>query len=266
MRLPGTSCRKVSSLLVTSLISLANCNRPNDRIVEETFDRSYSVDASADININNGDGAVLVYGSNVNEVQVHAVKKAYSRARLAQIAVEVIADPNFISINTNFPPKPRWSLSDRSGTVDYTIVVPGSATISALTLDAGEILLDGLRGKQTRARVGDGRVFVRNCFGNCDVAIRRGNLSLSFDWWEKSTFSAVANIMQGNAWTFFPPDADFRLTAQTVRGKIASDFESKAISASGHGMMIDAPVDGGGTATIELHVVNGDIKIVEAAR
>jgi hypothetical protein len=264
VRLPAAICRNLSSFLVASLISLAGCNRPNDRVVEETVERLYSVDASADINIHNGDGAVLVYGSNVNEVHVRAIKKAYSRARLAQIAVGVSANPNSVSITTNFPPKPKWSLSDRSGTVDYTIVVPGSATISTLTLDAGEILLDGLRGKQTRALLGDGRVFVRNCFGNCDVAIRRGNLSLSFDWWEKSTFVTVATITLGNAWAFFPPDADFHVIAQSARGKIGSDFRSETIAASASGMTIDAAVNGGGDATIKLHVGNGDIRIVEA--
>jgi putative adhesin len=266
VRLSAATYHNVSLLVAASLISLAGCNKPNDRVVQDTFEQLYSVEPTADINIQNGDGTVLVYGSNVNEVQVRAVKKAYTRARLVQIAVDVSANSNSVSITTNFPPKPKWSLSDRSGTVDYTIVVPGSATISALTLDAGEILLDGLRGKQTRARLGDGRVFVRNCFGNCDVAIRRGNLSLSFDWWEKSTFSTVATITQGNAWAFFPPDADFHLTAQSVRGKIGSDFRSEAIAASASGMRIDAPVNGGGDATIKLHVVNGDVRIVEATQ
>src|SRR5437899_7034871 len=140
-------------------------------------------------------------------MRVHAVKKAYSRARLAQIAVSVDLKPGSVAIGTKFPPRPKWGFFDRSGTVDYTIVVPATASISGLDLDAGEILVDGMRGQTTRARLGEGRVFTRNCFTNLDLAVRRGNLILSYDWWEENNFSAEATIARGNGWAYVPGDA-----------------------------------------------------------
>src|SRR5437762_10180740 len=115
-------------------------------------------------------------------MQVHAVKKAYSHARLTQIAIDVSITPGSVSITTQFPPKPKWGLFDRSGTVDYTIVVPATANLSKLTLDAGEILLDGVNGETIQAQLTDGRMFVRNCFGNFNVQIQRGTLAISYDW------------------------------------------------------------------------------------
>jgi len=232
-------------------------------VLEETFEQFYAIPPSAKININNGDGAVMVYGSNVNEMRVHAVKKAYSRARLAQIAVSVDLKPGSVSIATKFPPKPKWGLFDRSGTVDYTIVVPATTDVSSLDLDAGEILLDGMRGRTTRARLGEGRIFARNCFTNLDLAIRRGNLIMSYDWWEQSKFSVEANIAQGNAWAYLSSDAAFHLLAKTGDGKILSDFESAA-QASARGMQIDALVNGGGDATIKVSVAKGNVKVAEA--
>jgi len=231
-------------------------------VLEETFEQFYAISPSAKITINNEDGAVLVYGSNVNEMRVHAVKKAYSRARLAQIAVSVDLKPGSVSIATKFPPKPKWGLFDRSGTVDYTIVVPATTDVSNLDLDAGEILLDGMRGRTTRARLGEGRMLARNCFTNLDLAVRRGNLIMSYDWWEQSKFSVEAGIAQGNAWAYLPSDAAFHLLAKAV-GKISSDFESTA-PASNAGMQIDALVNGGGDATIKVRVAKGNIKIVES--
>jgi hypothetical protein len=194
-------------------------------------------------------------------MHVQAVRKAYSRARLAQIAVSVDLKPGSVSIATKFPPKPKWSLFDRSGTVDYTIVVPATTDVSSLDLDAGEILLDGMRGRTTRARLGEGRMFARNCFTNLDLAIRRGNLIMWYDWWEQSKFSVEASIAQGNAWAYLPSDA-FHLLAK-AEGKISSDFESTA-PASNAGMQIDALVNGGGDATIKVRVAKGNIKIVES--
>jgi hypothetical protein len=231
--------------------------------LEETFEQSYAISPSSKIAINNGDGAVFVYGSNVNEMRVHAVKKAYSRTRLAQIAVSVDLKPGFVSIATKFPPKPKWGLLDRSGTVDYTIVVPANVDISELHLEAGEILLDGMRGATTRAWLGAGRMFARNCFTTLVLTLRRGNLIISYDWWEQSKFSVEANIAQGNAWAYLPSDAAFHLLAKTEEGKALSDFES-AVQTSAHGMQIDALVNGGGDATINVGVAKGSIKVAEA--
>ena len=261
VRRVATNGQVLRLTLIASLALLTSCKSATNQVLEETFEQFYAIPPSAKITINNGDGAVLVYGSNANEMRVHAVKKAYSRARLAQIAVSIDLKPGSVSIATRFPPKPKWGLFDRSGTVDYTIVVPATTDVSSLDLDAGEILLDGMRGRTTRARLGEGRMSVRNCFTNLDLAIRCGNLIMSYDWWEQSKFSAEASITQGNAWAYLPSDAAFHLLAK-AEGKISSDFESTA-PASNAGIM-DALVNGGGDATIKVRVAKGNIKIVES--
>ena len=123
-----------------------------------------------------------------------------------------------------------------------------------------------MRGQTTRARLGEGRMFARNCFTNLDLAIWRGNLILSYDWWEKSTFTAQANLAQGNAWAYLPVGGAFHLLAKAVHGEIFNDFESRAVTkpTAAKGTKIDALVNGGGQATIKLRVTEGDIKIVEA--
>lgn len=254
-------------LIVTTLaLSLAGCGSGNDRLLEESFEQLYAVEPNANITIQNGDGAVLVYGSNINEMRVHAVKRAYQRARLKQIAIDVSTRPGSISIITKFPPRSKWGLFDRSGTVDYTVTVPATANIAGLELDAGEILVDGMRGQTTRARLGEGRMFARNCFTNLDLAIWRGNLILSYDWWEKSTFIAQANLAQGNAWAYLPVGGAFHLLAKAVHGEIFNDFETRAVaeSAAARGMKVDTRVNGGGEATIKFRVTEGNIKIVGA--
>jgi hypothetical protein len=265
VRSAPTKKRNVRQIVAVLLLSLAGCGSESDRVLEETFERLYTIEPNANITIQNGDGAVLVYGSNTNEMQVHAVKKAYSHARLSQMAVNVAVEADSVSITTKFPAKPKWALFDRSGTVDYTVVVPATANILGLDLHAGEVLVDGMRGQTTRARLGEGRMFARNCFTNSELAIRRGNLILSYDWWEESNFSAQANIAQGNAWVYLPGDAAFHLLVKAVHGDIFSDFESRAVAepAAARGTKIDALVNGGGEATIKFRVTEGDIKIVE---
>ena len=245
---------------------LTGCGGGDNRVLEEVVEQVYSIDPNANISIHNRDGAILVYGSDLIEIRVRSLKRAYSHERLNQIAIDVSAKPGAVSITAKVPPQRKWAFSDRSGTVDCTIVVPATASISALDLNAGEVLLDSMRGPEVRARLNDGRIFARNCFTNLDLTVSRGTLALSYEWWEEEKFSAQATMIQGNAWVWLPSEAAFHLLARAAHGKIANDFNNVPLSAnsSAREMKIDQIINGGGAATINVRVDKGDIKIAEA--
>ena len=245
---------------------LNGCGSADNRVLEEISEKAYTVEPSANISIQNRDGAILVYGSDGNEMRVRSLKKAYSRERLNQIAIDVSTKPDAVSVTAKFPPQPKWAFSDHSGTVDCTIVVPATASISALDLNAGEVLLDSMRGREVHARLGDGRIFARNCFTNLDLTMNRGTLTLSYDWWQQEQFSAQVNVTQGSACVFLPTGAGFQLLAHAVHGKIANDFNNLLLPAnsSARGMNIEQIINGGASATIKVRVEKGDIKVAEA--
>ena len=266
MRSPLINRRNLRQIAVLLLLSLAGCGSESEPLLEETLERVYTVQPNADISIQNHDGAVLVYGTNTNELQIHATKKAYSQMRLKEIAIDVSVQSTTVSINTKFPPKPRWALFDRSGTVDYTIVLPATASIPQLRLVAGEVLVDGMRGPGVHAWLGDGRMLAHNCFTKIDFVLQRGNLTASYDWWEHGTFSVHADIAQGNAWAFLPSDSAFHLVAETAHGKIGNDFDNLVVepTEASAAAKIDMLVNGGRQAEIKMRAADGDIKIVEA--
>ena len=245
---------------------LNGCGSADNRVLEEISEKAYTVEPRANISIQNRDGVILVYGSDGNEMRVRSIKKAYSRKRLNQIAINVSTKPGAVSITAKFPPQPKWALSDHSGTVDCTIVVPATASISALELNAGEVLVDSMHGREVHARLGDGRIFARNCFTNLDLTMNRGTLTVGYDWWEQGKFSAHVNVGQGNASVFLPTDAGFHLVARAAHGKIANDFNNVPLTAnsSAREMKIDQIINGGGSATIQVRVDKGNIKIAEA--
>ena len=152
MQLAAINQQSVRLLLAALLSALAGCGSAAHSPLEETFEQIYTIEPTVNVTVINGDGAVFVYGSNTNEMRVQAVKRAYTRERLKQIAVVVSVHPGSVSINTKFPPKPKWALSDRSGTVDYTIVIPATANLARLELEDGEVLVDGMRSRRMRAR------------------------------------------------------------------------------------------------------------------
>ncbi len=256
-------CEKLWPVIAALLTLLGGCGGADNRLLEEIVEQVYPIDPGANISIHNYDG---VYGSDVNEVRVRSLKKAYSHERLNQIAIDVSTKPGAVSITAKAPPQPKWVFSDHSGTVECTIVVPATASISALDLNAGEVLLDSMHGREVHVRLGDGRIFARNCFTNLDLTMNRGTLTVGYDWWEQEEFSTHVNVGQGNAWFFLPSDARFHLLARAVHGKIANDFNNIPLTAntSAREMNIDQIINGGGAATINVRVEKGDIKIAEA--
>jgi hypothetical protein len=257
--------QRVRLLLAVLLPALASCGSAAQRTLEETFEQTYTIEPNASVAVTNGSGAVFVYGSNTNEMRVQAIKRAYTRDRLKQIAVDISVQPGSVSINTKFPPKPKWALFDRSGTVDYTIVVPATANLARLELGDGELFVDGMLSQRMHARLGSGRMFAHNCFGNIALTLDRGTLTLVYDWWEPGKFSIKANVAHGNALAFFPADIVCHLVAETGRGRIESDFEEPAQRGTKEITKIDMLIEGGGEAAVTMRAKEGNIKIVEAS-
>ena len=105
-------------------LMLAGCHSEEDRLLEATFEQTYHVNPDARISIKNTDGSIRIYGADTTDVKLQAIKKAYDQDRLDKISINVTAQANSVSIDTVYPPKPKLGLSDRSGTVDYILVVP----------------------------------------------------------------------------------------------------------------------------------------------
>lgn len=236
-----------------------------DGPLEETFEQIHTIEPTANVTVINGDGAVFVYGSNTNEMRVEAIKRAYTRERLKQIAVNVSIQPGSVSINTKFPPKPNWALFDRSGTVDYIVVVPATVSLARLELGVGEVVVDGMSGQKTHARLGSGRMFAHNCFGNVALTLDRGTLTLGYDWWEPGKFAIQANIGDGNAWAFLPIDVVCHLVAETRHGKIGNDFAKPAQRGAKEITKTDMLIGDGGEAAVTMRAEKDDIRIMKAS-
>ncbi len=250
-------------LFLVALLSMG-CGSAVDRTLEQTVEQTYPLGPTADIRISNRDGSIRIYGAPVAEMKLKATKKAYSAKRLNGIAINVTAQPNSVSIETKFPPKRAAGFSDRSGTVDYVLVVPQTAQVSRLELENGEVLVEGMRGANVKAQLGSGRLFAHNSFGNLDLAVTTGNVALVYEWWEPAKFSVKANIADGNGFAFIPSDASFHLVAETPNGKIDNDFTEKEQRSGEQPTKIDILVGGGGEAGIEIRATDGNIKIAEA--
>jgi hypothetical protein len=258
--------RRIRALaMAVALCLIGACDALENSILEEVSDRHYPVDSTAPtISISNRDGSVSVYGAggDVREIRVEVLKKAFTPERLKAISVRVNAQANSISIETDVPEN-RKLFSDRSGTVDLVIVVPQAATISKLELGNGEVLIEEVRSPEAHARLGNGRLFVHNCFASLDIQVQTGNVGLIYDWWEESDFSIRAKIEDGNTFAFLPDEAGFHLIAKSETGKVSNDFEEKEQREPAGTNHVDLLVGGVNKPKIEIETNDGNIRIAE---
>src|SRR4029077_13504264 len=183
-----------ASAAIGLLVLFTSCNRTTHETLEQIVEKSYPATPATTLSVTNVDGSIRIYAGGPPVIKIQAIKKGYSSARLNGIAIDISAQENAVTIETKFPPRKGAWLADRSGTVDYIIVVPDYLNISRADLQNGEVLIDGMRGESTRASLGSGRLFAHNCFGNLDLLVKSCNFAVIYEWWELNKFSVDALI------------------------------------------------------------------------
>jgi len=166
-------------------------------------------------------------------------------------------------IDTIFPPKKEgWGFGDRSGTVDYIIVVPQAARITDLSLANGELLVEGLRGGgSATAHLVNGWMAGHNCFADLNLTVETGRLDVAFDWWENHNFSIKAASTRGNVRAILPSDASVSLNATALEGRVANGFEAKKTSGGDVVRSVATVIGPDAEATISMEAVRGNVRI-----
>jgi hypothetical protein len=247
--------------LAFALLRLAAARASADEPLEDVVEQRYEVDANPTFSVENIDGSIQVYTAEEQAIRFLAIKKAYTAERLQGIAINVKASRNSVVITTTFPPR-KNALSDRSGTVDYVVVVPQTAQITDLKLTNGEVLVDGLRnGGAAKARLVNGWLGARNCFGNLDLAVETGRLEIGYDWWENHEFAIKAFNTRGNLRAIFPSDSSINLSATALEGRIFNAFESRNTTSEGVVRSVTEAVGPDAQAVVSLESRHGNIRI-----
>lgn len=258
------SVRVLILILIGVVLPIFGCGA-KEPLVEQVMDETYKVDPDSTLSVRNADGAIHIFGGSTNELKVHAVKKAYSANRLEKISINISIGTKSVSIDTHYPPRPKWRMFDRSGTVDYSLVVPQSCKIESVELANGEVSIEGMRGPSLNANLVNGRMVGRNCFGNVRLSVVNGGIDLGFDWWEKRASSIAARVVNGNTRAFIPASASLHLLATSANGKIDNEFSAQQDRNGTRMHKVDMTIgnDNDAGTDLQIHTTNGDVKIAQ---
>ena len=230
------------------------------KALEEKIEQKYELDSDATLSISNIDGSIRIYAAETSEIYLTATKSAYTAERLKGIVVDVQATRGTVAIKTIFPPR-KNVISDRSGTVDYTLIVPQAMRITQLDLTNGEVTLEGLRGGSANARVTNGWISAQNCFADLDLSVQTGRLDIFHGWWETEKFTAKAASDRGILRVFLPGDVSVMLNATAGTGRIINAFSETKTGANDTVRSLNTVIGSNAAAALELKTGTGDIQI-----
>lgn len=226
--------------------------------------QSYALDPAARLTIRNAGGRIFVYGSEVPRLEISATRRAFSRERLEAIRVAVTIEGASASIETIYPPASEGLFADRSGTVDYIILVPESCRLARVELGRGEMVIEGMRGGGVDAQLGVGLMHVNDCFAPTRLHLGQGGLNLFYGWWEEEPIAVAATIGRGRARVFLPPDASLTLTATNRSGNIVNRLTpAKSVRQAG-GNILRLELGAGGASEIQLRGEAANLRIERA--
>ncbi|MFL6568732.1 MAG: DUF4097 family beta strand repeat-containing protein [Chthoniobacterales bacterium] len=217
-----SNLRRAFAALLLIVSSTAFGKQP----LEDIQRADYPVPPNVAITLRLGDGTVHIYGSGDNVIELTAIKKAYTKERLDAIKVNVTVNGQNAAIETTLPPKAQGlGLEDRSGTVDYVLLVPQNCSLKSIEVENGEIILEGIRGDGVNVGLTNGRMLAKNCFAPTNLTLGRGGVDLAYGWWEDGrSFAVNAQSKNGDIHVALPKTAGARFDATTGDGWIRNDF------------------------------------------
>jgi hypothetical protein len=230
------------------------------QILTEIIEQKYELDSDATLSILNTDGSIRIYAAETSEIFIRATKNAYTAERLHGIIVDVQASRKAVAIRTTFPPR-KNALSDRSGTVDYIVIVPQTIKITQLEVVNGEVTVEGLRGGSAKAHVTNGWVSGQNCFADLDLTTETGRVDVMYGWWENHKFTVKGSSARGIIRAMLPSDASVTLNASSDTGRIINAFGANSTGATDTVRSLNTVIGSNADAVIELKTGRGDIQI-----
>ncbi len=259
--------RRVLSVLVLPLLAgyLAACDIVTaDLRSEETaqWHKSYQLDASGRLEINNVNGKIVIEPSTGNTVDVSALKKARgaspeaAKAALDRAAIVEDVSAGRIKIDTKMANMSGIVFNGGHTTVEYHVKVPAGAEVKFTTVNGG-IEATGLQGRTTLETT-NGGVTTRNVGGQLQASTTNGGLDI--DMSSVPDGGVRLEFVNGGAKMRVPREAKATISASVTNGGIDAGGLSIETSGESTKRRLEGRLNGGGPR-IQIGGTNGGITL-----
>ena len=238
---------------------------------KEEFSKTLPLAADGSFSLKNTNGIVRVSTWDKPEVEIKAEKSASRESVLAEVKIEVSADPGSVVVDTIYPRRPFLRAK-----VVYDVRVPAGVRIESVRTTNGNVELTG-RFAGVKAGTTNGTVRLDKVDGELDVSTTNGSIRAQDvvgrvkarttnggitlglggvkDEIEASTTNGSITLRVQGAF-----NAD--LTARTTNGRVNTDFPITVQGTVGSRRRLEGRIGEGGPK-IDLRTTNGSIHITK---
>ena len=235
--------------------------------LRDEFNQTYPLAADGRVSLKNINGAVTVRVWDRSEVQVAAVRRAYTQERLTEAEIVVDATPEAIRIQTRYPTQNLNFYSDEPqrynnpAAVDYTLTVPRGARLENIELINGALDIEGAAGAVKASSI-NGGVRARGLTGEVKLSTINGGLEATFAQLNPAQPISLSSV-NGSVTLILASDASAQVKASTVHGGITNDWNLPVSRGRYVGRSMEGQLGSGGPR-IRLNNVNGTIALRRA--
>lgn len=255
-----SNMKPIRSPLLFALISIATvAGAPAvfaAKDVREEFRQTYPLDKQGKVRVENVNGNVRIITWDREEIKVEAVKRATKQEHLDEVKIEVDAGADHIRIKTRYPDSKSRRDKNNSVSVDYVLTVPVQSHLDRINTVNGGVEIEKVTGDVEASSV-NGNVSAAGLVGKVELSTVNGAVKATFAELKKS---ASLKSVNGSVTVALPPEANAKVSANTLTGGINSDFDLHAKKHFPIGQNLDGKLGAGGPA-IDLSTVNGGIRI-----
>jgi DUF4097 and DUF4098 domain-containing protein YvlB len=246
--------RMTKHYLLAGLIVACGLTLQATAQVTEELHQTYPLAATGHVSVHNVNGSVRITGWDRAEVKLDAVKRGRDQQALQEASIVIDARADSIDIRTRYP---QDGSHHNAAGVEYTLSVPRGAELSRISTVNGQITIEGVAGT-VRANSVNGAITATRLEGDADFSTVNGRVELDFEKFQAR--SLKASSVNGGLSVALPAGAGAQLSAQTVNGRISSDFDVSVRQTRSHPNSVTATVGPGG-APVKLNTVNGAIAL-----
>jgi len=243
--------RTLIATIAASLLVLSPALRAE---VTETVERTVSLAADGRVQVEGINGSIQVRAWDRNEVHVVAHKKASDAEALAEIEVDINSSGDRVSIESELPG--GWG---KNASVSYEISVPAAAAAEIESVN-GSISIQGVTGGIDVEAV-NGSVEVEAAAGPVSIETVNGKQTVGFVAVGQDGSGSFESV-NGSVTVFLPGSVEGSFQAETVNGKIQTDFPLHVEKAKwGPSSSLEGRL-GSGSAEFSFETVNGRVRIL----
>jgi DUF4097 and DUF4098 domain-containing protein YvlB len=224
--------------------------------VREEFHQTYPLDERGKVQLENVNGNVRIVTWDREEIKVEAIKRAKKQEHLDEVKIEVDAKADRIRVKTKYPDSKLRRNKDNSVSVEYLLTVPRQSSLDRINTVNGEVEIEKVSGDVKASSV-NGNVTAAGLAGQVELSTVNGSVKASFAELKQSVSLKSVN---GSVTVALPPEANAKVSANTLTGGISSDFALQSKKHFPIGQNLDGNLGEGGPA-IKMSTVNGGIRI-----